>query len=106
MRSSECGAEEVLFNSALRTPNSAFDLCRYVAELTICRCIRFSSPAAVHQFAGEIIEQLGMRRLDAGVAEVAGRCDDAAAEMMLPQSIHGDASRQRILAARDPAGER
>ena len=45
-------------------------------------------PAARREFAGEPVEQLGMRRLVAAEAEVAGRGDEALAEVMMPEAIH------------------
>ena len=63
-------------------------------------------PAALHQFAGEPIEQLGMRRHGAVVAEIRGSVHDAATEMVMPDAVHDDSCGERILGPRDPASQR
>ena len=54
-------------------------------------------PTASDEFAGQPIEQFGMRRPAAVVSEVGGRFDDAAAEMVVPQAVDHHAGRQRVL---------
>ena len=54
---------------------------------------------------GEPVEQLGVRRGFALVAEVFERDDEATAEEGLPLSVHGHAGGQRILRREEPAGE-
>src|SRR5262249_4955330 len=63
------------------------------------------TPAALDQFDGQPIEQLRMRGGIAHCAEVAGRGDDAGAEMMLPQAIDEDTGCQRIVLARQPTSQ-
>src|SRR5260370_42620558 len=46
-----------------------------------------------------------MRRPFAADAEIAGRADQAAAEVMLPETIDKDASGQWVVRAGDPAGQ-
>ena len=48
---------------------------------------RFHAPAARDELLGEIVEQLGVRRCCAGVAEVADRWHDAAAEVLRPDAV-------------------
>ena len=70
---------------------------------------RLGPPAFANQLAGQPIEQLGMRRRLAAGAEVAGRGDDATAEMELPEAIHLDAGQQcagAVLRVGDPLGQR
>jgi hypothetical protein len=45
------------------------------------------------------------RRL-AVLAEVVGSGDEAAAEVVLPEAVHQHAGGERMVGARDPAGER
>ena len=63
------------------------------------------APAAGHEIAREPIEQLGMRGRVADDAEIAGRGDDAAAEMVLPEPIDDDACRQGMIGAGEPCGQ-
>src|SRR5262249_49392797 len=60
----------------------------------------------IHELGGQPVQQLGMRRRRALESEVVGRADESAAEVVLPDSIHHYARRQRILGACDPVGER
>ena len=55
---------------------------------------RFELPAVLDQLAGEIIEQLGMRRRIALDAEIVRRADDAAAHVVLPEAIDDDAGEE------------
>ena len=57
------------------------------------------------EFGGQPVEQFRMRRLRALRAEIVLRLHDAAAEILLPDAIHGDAREQRILRVRHPAGQ-
>ena len=59
-------------------------------------------PARFAEFDGQPIEQFGMRRQFAGDAEIAGRPHEAGAEHFLPESIDGDARRERILGPQQP----
>ena len=61
---------------------------------------RFRCPSrALDEVDGEPIEQLRMARPFALGAEVGGRPDDARAEEHLPEAIHRDPRRERVLAA-------
>ena len=46
-----------------------------------------------------------MRRLFAHVTEIAGRGDDAFAEMVVPQPVHQHPRSERVVAGDDPAGK-
>jgi hypothetical protein len=52
---------------------------------------------------GEPVEQLDVGGGIALAAEVAGRGDDAPAEVVLPQAINQDARRERMIWLREPA---
>jgi hypothetical protein len=52
-------------------------------------------PAVLHEATGEIVEQFGMRRRFAEIAELARRIDQTATEVMLPHAIHDHARGQR-----------
>jgi hypothetical protein len=54
---------------------------------------------------GEPIEQLGMARRRAHDPEIIRRRDDASAEDLLPETIHGDARGERIRRIDEPLGE-
>ena len=58
-------------------------------------------PAILGEFAGEPIQQLGVRRLFGHVAEIIGGRDEALAEVLEPNAIHRDAGGQRVILARD-----
>ncbi len=61
--------------------------------------------AARDEFVGQPIQQLGMRGTLAHAAEIVGRADDAASEMIMPDAIHHHARGQRIFGIGDPAGK-
>src|SRR6266480_139798 len=62
--------------------------------------------AAVSQeIAGEPVEQFRVRRAITVEAEVVRRTDKASAEMIVPDAVDQDASRERIVRAGDPLGE-
>ena len=61
---------------------------------------RLELPVVVDQPQREPIEQLGMRRRRAQLAEVVGRADDAAAEVMLPDAVDDHPRGEHVLAAR------
>ena len=63
-------------------------------------------PAAFHKFRRKPVEQFRMRRLVAPESEIARRSDEALAEMVMPEAIHEDARRERIVAMGDPLGQR
>ena len=50
-----------------------------------------------------MIEQLRMRRLFAEHSEIIDRFDDASAEQVMPDAIHGDSRHERIRLRVDPA---
>ena len=53
----------------------------------------------------EPIEQFGMGRPFAHASEVARGTNQALSEMVLPNAVHNDSSRQGILRAGNPLGE-
>ena len=59
-------------------------------------------PARLDQAQRQVVEQLGMRRRSAIAAEIARRVDDAGAKVVLPEPVHQDARRQRVVRANDP----
>ena len=65
----------------------------------------FHGPAAVHEHPGQVVEEFRVTWRLAELAEVAGRPDDAFAEVLLPQAIDHHAGRQRIVAAGNPPGK-
>ena len=62
-------------------------------------------PAVGHELGREMIEQFGMARRFAAHAEVARRGHQTRAEVVLPDPIDDHAGRERVLWARDRAGE-
>src|SRR5262249_48143371 len=52
---------------------------------------------------GKPVEQIGMRRLRAHVAEIVWRIDDAAAEVVVPNAIDDGAPGERVARIADPA---
>ena len=66
----------------------------------------FQAPAGADELGGQPVEQLGMRRPAAQAAEVAGRGNQTAAEMILPDAIHHHAGGERIILGSDPLGQR
>ena len=69
---------------------------------------RLEPPAVSHQFAGEPFEQVRMRGPFTPFAEVAGRRNDAASQMMLPESVDDHPGEQRpgpLVDVRQPFGE-
>ena len=66
---------------------------------------RLLAPAAIHQLAGQPVEQLGMAGGRALGAEVVVGLDQAAAEIGLPDPVDRDPGRQRVAAIDQPAGQ-
>ena len=64
------------------------------------------APAIGDEAMGQPVEQLGMRRLLAQLAEVARGGHQPAAEMILPDAVDDDARGERIVRLREPAGQR
>ena len=62
-------------------------------------------PVVPNEFARQPVEQFGVRRRETSCTEIAGRIDQSASEMKLPQAIDDHAGRQRVVARRDPFGE-
>ena len=56
---------------------------------------RLGAPARAHQLGGQELEQLGMSRRRAGVAQVVGRGGQAGAEMVLPDPVGQHPGQQR-----------
>ncbi len=56
---------------------------------------RLGAPARSHQLTGQELEQLGMRRGRAGVAQVVGRGGQPGAEMVLPDPVGQHPCQQR-----------
>ena len=63
------------------------------------------APALADELGGQPIEQFGIRRQRAHLAEIAGRADDAGAEVPSPDAIDHHARRQRIVVGGDPFGQ-
>ena len=63
-------------------------------------------PAAVHELGGQPVEQLGVGRRLAQLAEVVGRRHDSAAEVILPEPIGHHPGRPRVAAVGQPVGQR
>ena len=61
---------------------------------------RLRAPALPDEFAGQIVQQLGMRGRRSGIAEVIGRGHDARGKMVLPPAIHRHPGQHE--AAREP----
>ena len=68
-----------------------------------CSCL-IDQPDAMNR-RRQMVEQFGMRGPLAQQAEIAGRADDAAAEMVLPDAVDDHAGRQRVVAAGDGPGQ-
>jgi hypothetical protein len=66
---------------------------------------RLDGPAALDEADGQPVEQFGMTRFLAAIAEVVAGRHQASAEVMLPDAVDHDASRQRIVRRGDPAGQ-
>src|SRR5687767_11537825 len=62
-------------------------------------------PAAFDELGSEPIEQLRMRRPRTLKTKIAGRSNDPATEVILPDAIDQDASSQRIGRAGQPVGQ-
>ena len=62
-------------------------------------------PAFLDERGGQVVEQLGVRRQFADVAEVVDRADQAGAEQMMPDAVDHHPRRQRIVGAGDPLGQ-
>ena len=65
----------------------------------------FHVPTGFHELNRQPVEQLRMTRPLALRAKVFRRFDDACPEDVSPESVHHDASGQRVLATDQPAGE-
>ena len=61
--------------------------------------------AVVAQLDGQPVEQLGMRRQGAVAAEVVGRVDDPAAEVIVPDAIDDRPPGEHVLRAGEPVGQ-
>src|SRR5262249_14826777 len=62
-------------------------------------------PATVHKGAGQVIEQLGVRRRLAAEAEIARRAHQAGTEMVKPDPVYEDPRRQGIAAIHYSPGQ-
>ena len=59
----------------------------------------------IAELDGQPVEQLGMRRPGAVAAEVVGRLDESAAEMIVPEAIGDRAPGEHISRAGEPVGQ-
>ena len=66
----------------------------------------FLTPAGIHEFDRQPVEQFGMRRPLALRAEIFGRAHDSSAEITRPDSIDRHARGQGVVARDQPARER
>ena len=64
------------------------------------------TPTAVHELAGQPVQQLGMGWPRSGASEVAGRAHQPHAEVMLPDAVHHDPGGQRMVGLGQPLGQR
>ena len=64
------------------------------------------APAALDKLGCQPVEQFGVARRAAKLAEVARVRGEAAAEMPLPETVDEHAGRERVFGSGDPAGER
>ena len=69
------------------------------------RCSGLNCQPSRDKFGRQPVEQLGMGGRLAQPAEIAGRADQAATEMILPDPVDDDASRQRIVGPGQPSGQ-
>ena len=58
------------------------------------------------QFGREPVEQFGVRRLLAHLAEVVRRADEAAAEVPLPDAVGDHSPGERVVGSREPLRQR
>ena len=65
----------------------------------------FRFPAAGDELAREPVEQLGVARAVAVLAKIVRRLDEAGAEVVLPDAIHGDAGGEWVRGRGEPARE-
>ncbi len=87
------------------TAASTADVCRYVALIRICLLQCAHIPAASNELARQPIQQLRMRRRRALRTKVLARLDQSDAKELLPDTIDGDASGQRMIGIDQPAGQ-
>jgi hypothetical protein len=66
---------------------------------------RFHAPAARDELGGQPVEQFGVRRRFAHLAEVARRAHDALAEVMLPDAVHHHPRREGVIGRDEPLGK-
>ena len=90
-------------SAVIRLPPCRWLDMRYVLDSTISRCICLSDQPVAHEFAGQVVEQLGMRGRLPHHAKIVGRTDDALAEMVLPEPIDDHAAAERIVGERQSA---
>ncbi len=64
------------------------------------------APAVLHELGREVVQQLGVGRLDAHLAEVADRFDDAVAEHLRPLAVDEHARGERVVGRGDPVRDR
>src|SRR6516165_4449504 len=66
----------------------------------------FWTPGVLGEIVGEIIKEIRIRRFVARLAEIANGCDDAAPEILLPDSVDENARCQGVLRTCDPIRQR
>ena len=64
---------------------------------------RFQAPTLVHEFSSQPIQQVGVRRRGSRLAKVSGRCHQAFAKVILPDTVHHNTRRQRMVGLDQPA---
>ena len=88
---------------AADSPRATYDRC---CGVMISRCSRLHPPAAIRRIAGaNQSSNSGWLGGSPNVTEIAGRADDAAAKMVLPDAIDHDTRGQRVLGRGDPVGQ-
>src|SRR5436190_11785371 len=65
----------------------------------------FKTPSLPDELRRQPVQQFGMGRLLALGTEILRGLDQAPAEIVLPETVHSDASSQRILLANKPSGQ-
>ena len=65
----------------------------------------FGVPSLFPVGDGEPVEEFGVARLLSLEAEVLGGFDEAGAEDLLPEAVHGDAGEEGMIRVEEPVGE-
>ena len=66
---------------------------------------RLGTPVLPNELQSQPIQQFGMSRPSAGLAEVSQRADDSPPEVVLPDAVDHDPGRKGMVGAHQPAGQ-